>query len=91
MTLNLPTLTVDLVAREASRNGGAVISVSNGGDGAEAAKRFGFGEGVFVWVQKGIDTDGADVSIELEKTPGEGAKAVMEHLISLGLISRIKS
>ena len=82
----LTTDTINLVAREASRNGGAVISIPNDGDGAEAAQRFGFGEGVFVWVQRGLGVDGVDVSIDLDKTPGEGANAVVEHLNSLGLI-----
>ena len=78
---------INLVAREASRNGGAVISIPSDVDGAEAAQRFGFGEAVFVWVQRGSGFDGADVSIDLDKTPGEGASAVMGHLNSLGLIS----
>ncbi len=84
---DLTTGTINLVAGEASRNGGAVISIPNGGDGAEAGERFGFGEGVFVWVQCGIGVDGADVSIDLDMTPGDGASAVMEHLNSLGLIA----
>lgn len=84
---DLTTDTINLVAREASRNGGAVVSIPNGGDGAGAAQRFGFGEGVFVWVQQGVGVDDADVSIGLDMTPGEGASAVMEHLSSLGLIS----
>ena len=84
---DLTTDTINLVAREASRNGGAVISIPSGGEGAEAAQQFGFGEGVFVWVQQGVGVDGADVSIGPDMTPGEGASAVMEHLSSLGLIS----
>ncbi len=79
--------TINLVAREVSRNGGAVISIPSNGDGTAAAQQFGLGKGVFVGVQRGVDIDGADVSIGLDMTPGEGADAVMRHLNSLGLIS----
>ena len=79
--------TINLVAREVSRNGGAVISVPDGSDGSETAQSFGLGEGMFVWVQRGDGVDGADVSIDSQKTPGEGARAVMDHLKALGLVS----
>ena len=83
----LSASTINLVAREVSRNGGAVISITDGSDGAETAQSFGLGEGVFVWVQRGDGVDGADVSIDSQKTPGEGARAVMDHLKALGLVS----
>ena len=85
--------TINLVAKEASRNGGAVISVSpdTGDEGSRGSKVVADGTGVFLSVRRG-DSEGTDgemsVVIGSDNSPGEGADSVMRRLVSIGLISK---
>jgi sulfate adenylyltransferase len=93
--LDDPTLspdTVNLVAREASRNGGAVISVQHEPtvDAIDVAKEIASANGVFVSVRRNVlqnASDEADIVIDSHSSPGEGASIVIKHLASLGLVS----
>lgn len=84
--------TIDLVAREASRNGGAVVSVSpNSENRGDSTGNVGTGSGVFLSVRQGdsVDSEGeADVAVGSDNSPGEGAGMVMRRLTDLGLISK---
>ncbi len=80
--------TLDLVAREVTRNGGAVISVPSETRNA-SAENDADGTGIFLLAQVGdVDQfDGsADIQIDSKSSPGDAAQAVIAHLASLGLI-----
>ncbi len=84
--------TINLVAREASRNGGAVIAASSDPSGIaiETARRTTAGGGVFIGAHLGDDEDDnvdADVIIKDASFTGEGARLVIAHLESLGLLT----
>ena len=84
--------TVNLVARETSRNGGAVVSVSTdpAGDGIATARDVLMGSGVFVSVLSGgnkNENEGADVVLASGSSPGQGARSVFGYLESIGLIA----
>ena len=88
----LSSETVNLVAREASRNGGAVISVSTDAesDGVANARNVLAGSGVFVGVLGGSEptaNDDGDVALATGTSPGNGARSVFEHLKTIGLIA----
>ena len=81
--------TVNLVAREASRNGGAVISVphdnASNNDGASGRDSVDVNS-VFLHVQRG-ESSVADVLVAPQSSPGQGASDVVGKLVALGLIS----
>lgn len=82
--------TVRLVAREAARNGGAVIAVNDGDENAETTRDFVSDGGVFVGVNRGAaPNSGAatDVDLNSNASPADGAGKVINRLKSLGLIS----
>ena len=84
--------TINLVAREASRNGGAVIAVTGDVNGSEigSVKQQTSGGGVFVSVHRGdLTNDVADVDVNIDSlsSPGQGALRVIGHLQLLGLLS----
>ena len=83
--------TIDLVAREVTRNGGAVIAVPHGPHSEEelATRRDGNSEGIFITVHReDASRSDAEVDVEIDSksSSGEGARVVMDHLASLGLI-----
>lgn len=81
--------TVRLVAREAARNGGAVIAVNDGVEDAETTRDFVSEGGVFVRVNRGAASNGAATDVELDSnaSPADGAGKVIDRLQYLGLIS----
>ncbi len=84
--------TINLVAREASRNGGAVVAVTGNVVDAEVqlAREFISGGGVFLSVCSDGDANNeaqADVYLGAASSPSEGSKLVIDHLKTLGLIS----
>ena len=82
--------TVRWVAREAARNGGAVIAVNDRDENAETTRDFVSDGGVFVRVSHGAASNGSadtDVYLNLDASPADGAGKVIDHLRSVGLIS----
>ena len=82
--------TVRLVAREAARNGGAVIAVNDSDENAETARNFVSDGGVFVLVNRGVPANGSStmtVKLNSDASPAGGAGKVIDRLKSLGLIS----
>ena len=82
--------TVRLVAREAARNGGAVIAVNDSDEDAEMARNFVSDAGVFVRVNRGTASNGGDVTdvnLSSNTSPADGAGKVIDRLQSLRLIS----
>lgn len=82
--------TVQMVAREAARNGGAVIAVNGSDLHAEATREFVSVGGEFVVVNRGAASDGeasTDVNLKSNASPADGAGKVIGRLQSLGLIS----
>ncbi len=84
--------TVRLVAREASRNGGAVIAVSGDVDSQEidASRDFVQEGGIFIGITRtGSNDVGSDTDVHLDSdsSPADGARLVIDRLSSLGLIS----
>ena len=89
---SLTDQTINLVARETARNGGAVIAVSDdvAGAGMAGARENVSGLGEFVGVISGGSTkkgSNAEIEIDSKCSPNEGARRVVGHLKSLGLIS----
>ena len=84
--------TLNLVAREVARNGGAVISVPHYtcAEDADTAGTNTTGESVSVVVRRGnvrLSESAADIEIDSKSSPGDAAQVVMDRLASLGLIS----
>lgn len=82
--------TFRLVAREASRNGGAVIVLDQGDADAETTREFVSDGGVFILVNRGTAMNGnalGDVQLDAIDSPAEGAGKVIDRLRSLELIS----
>ncbi len=82
--------TVRLVAREAARNGGAVIAVNDGHENAETTRNFVSDGGVFLLVNRGAVSKVSattDVDLNSNASPAEGAGKVIDRLVTLGLIS----
>ena len=82
--------TVRLVAREAARNGGAVIAINDCDENAETTREFVSNGGFFLKVNRGGPSNGSattDVNLNSNATPAEGAGKVIERLRSLELIS----
>ncbi len=84
--------TVNLVVREVSRNGGAVIYVgSNHANGAPATPRDAVADNsVFLSVRRQDSRNGddlADVVLAAGSSAGQGADSVISRLTSLGLIT----
>ena len=82
--------TVRWVAREAARNGGAVIALNGNDENAETTRDFVSDGGVFVNVNRGAVSNGsvdADVNLKSDASPADGAGKVIDRLRSLGLIS----
>ena len=83
--------TISLVAREASRNGGAVIvaaSVEIDDDEIEALRASVHEGGVFISaIGDGRNVAESDVCLESNASPGDCANSIIDHLRSLGLIA----
>ena len=90
--LALATDTVNLVAREVTRNGGAVISVSRDGSGEANghARDVDASDSLVLSVRRegsNNTDDAAEVVVDANSSAGEGANLVISCLTSLGLIS----